>query len=64
LHVLDRFWKNTQIPYFMKIRPVEFKLFHADRRTDGTKIIGALRNFVNAPKKVLSETKHDTSKTY
>jgi hypothetical protein len=26
--------KNTQIPDFMKIRPVGAVLFHADRRTD------------------------------
>ena len=35
-----------------------------DGRTDGTKIISTLRNFVNAPKKVLSEPKHHTLKTY
>ena len=27
-------WKQTQISNFMKIRPVEAELFHADRRTD------------------------------
>jgi len=47
----------------MKIRPVGFKLFHAEGWTDGTKIIGSLRNFVNAPEKVLSEPKHHTLKT-
>jgi len=35
----------------MKIRPVEAKLFHADRRTDMTKLIVAFRNFANAPEK-------------
>jgi hypothetical protein len=34
----------------MKIRPVGTELFHADGRTDITKVIVALRNFVNAPK--------------
>jgi len=32
----------------MKTLPVEAKLFHADRRTDMTKLIVAFRNFVNA----------------
>jgi hypothetical protein len=35
----------------MKIRPVGAELFHADRRTDTTKLIVAFRNFANAPKK-------------
>jgi hypothetical protein len=35
--------KNTHISIFMKIRPVEAELFHADGRTD--------TNFANAPKK-------------
>ena len=34
----------------MKIPPVEAELFHADRRTDMTKVIVAFRNFANAPK--------------
>jgi len=38
----------------MKIRPVGFELFYADRRmdtwTDMTKLIVTLRNFVNTPK--------------
>jgi len=29
----SRFAKNTQIPDFMKIRPVGAKLFHADGQT-------------------------------
>jgi len=37
----------------MKILPVEAELFHADRRTDMTKLIVAFRNFANAPKKDL-----------
>jgi hypothetical protein len=35
----------------MKIRPKETE-FHADRRTDMTKLIVAFRNFANAPKKI------------
>jgi len=33
----------------MKIRPVEAESFRADRRTDITKLIVALRNSVNTP---------------
>ena len=36
----------------MKIRAVGAELFHADRRTDITKITVAFRNFANAPKKI------------
>jgi len=35
LSFLDRFSKTPQISNFMKIRPVEAELFHADGRTDG-----------------------------
>ena len=34
----------------MKIRHVGAELFHADGRTDMTKLIVAFRNFANAPK--------------
>jgi hypothetical protein len=34
----------------MKIHPVGAELFHRDRRTDKTKLVGAFRNFANAPK--------------
>ena len=34
----------------MKIRPAGAELFHADRRTDMTKLIVAYRSFANAPK--------------
>ena len=52
---LDRFSKNTQILYFMKVPPMGVKFFHhADRWTDGrtnmTKLIVAFRSFVKAPK--------------
>jgi hypothetical protein len=34
----------------MKIRPVGAEVFHADGRTDMTKLIVAFRNFARAPK--------------
>jgi hypothetical protein len=33
----------------MTIRPVEAELFHADRRTDMTKLIVAFLNFAKVP---------------
>ena len=33
----------------MKIRPIGAELFHADGRTDMTKLIVAFRHFANAP---------------
>jgi len=33
----------------MKIRPLEAELFHADGRTDMTKLRAAFRNFENTP---------------
>ena len=44
------FSKNTQIPNFMKIRPVRTELFRADRQT--TKLIVAFDSFADAPKNV------------
>ena len=35
---------------FIKIRPVGAECFHADRRTDTTKLIPAFRDFANASK--------------
>jgi hypothetical protein len=34
----------------MKILPVGAELFHADGRTDMTKLIAAFRNYTSAPK--------------
>jgi hypothetical protein len=39
----------------MKIRAVEAELFHADGRTDMTKLIVAFRNFQNAHKNPYSK---------
>ena len=44
--------KNTKIPNFVIIRPVGAESFHADRRTDMTKLIVDFRGFSN-------ETKND-----
>ena len=63
------FEKKAQISSFIRIRPVETELFHADRqtkrdrRTDMTKLTVAFRNFENVPKKkqkahVLPNTKY------
>jgi len=49
---LDRFSKKCpQISNFIKISPVGDEVFHADGRTDMTKLITAFRNYVNASKK-------------
>jgi hypothetical protein len=39
-------------PNFMKIRPAGAEMFHADGRTDMTKLTVAFRNLANAPKYV------------
>ena len=51
MNFLDRFSKNTQIPNFIKIRPVGAELFHADRWADMAKLTVAKSNLANAPKK-------------
>jgi hypothetical protein len=43
-------FKKTQLPYVMKIRPVETELFRADGETDTTKQTVALPNFTNVYK--------------
>jgi hypothetical protein len=42
--------KNTQTSNNMKIHPVGAESFHADSRTDMTKLIVVFHNFANAPK--------------
>jgi len=44
------FEKYEYISIFMKIRFAGAELFHADGRTDMTKLTAAFRNFSNAPK--------------
>jgi hypothetical protein len=51
LTFLDRFSKNAQISNFMKIGLLWTELLHAEGQTDMAKLIVALRNFANAPKK-------------
>ena len=48
------FSKNSEVLNFMKIRPVGAELFHADGRTDMTKLLVAFRNFANASKNLPS----------
>jgi hypothetical protein len=43
------FW-GTQTSSFIKIRAVGAELFHADGRTDTTKLLVAFRNFAKVPK--------------
>ena len=47
------FWTEIKKKYsqrnFMKLRPVGAEMFHADRRTDMTKLIVAFRKFTNVP---------------
>jgi hypothetical protein len=56
LEFCDRYSKNNQILFVMKIRSLGAELFHAGGRTDGrtdvTKLIVAFRNFASAPKNV------------
>ena len=42
----------------MKIRLMGAELFHADRRTDMTKVIVVFRNFANSPINQYSSTTH------
>ena len=49
LEFLDSFSRSTQKSNFMKILPVGAQLFHADRRTDMTKLIVAFGKLANAP---------------
>ena len=51
LNFTDRFSKNTEISYLIKIRPVEAELFPVDGQTDMTKLIVAFRSSANASNK-------------
>ena len=50
LYFLNTFSKSSQIPNFVKIRPVGTELFHADGETDMTNLTVAILNSANAPK--------------
>ena len=54
---LDRVSKKPQILNFIKIRAVGAELFHADRRTDMTKLIVTSRNIANATNKTKGKEK-------
>jgi hypothetical protein len=54
VNFLYRFSKNSQIPNFIKIRPVRADFFNAEGQTDVTELI-AFRDFVNAPKNASNE---------
>jgi len=54
LEFLDRCLKNTQKSNFTKIHPVGAELYHADRRTDTTKLTAAFHNIANAPSNEVS----------
>ena len=49
LEFSGRILENTPMSYFMKIRPVGAELFHADGRTDMTKL-SPFEVFLNSPK--------------
>jgi hypothetical protein len=51
LNFLNRFSKYAPISNFMKIYLVGAELFHAERKTDMTKLIVAFRKFSKAPNK-------------
>ena len=48
--VLDRFSKNTQTSNMAKIHSVGAEFFHAEKRTDMTKLTVGFRNFGNMSK--------------
>jgi len=50
MKLLETFSKNNRISNLMKILPVDAELFHAERRTDMTKLIVIFRNFANGSK--------------
>jgi hypothetical protein len=47
-------FEKTQTWSFIKIRSVGVELFHADRRTDMTKLIVTCREFAKTPKKCIN----------
>jgi len=53
----DRFSKNTEISNIMINRLVGTSLFHADRRTNMTKVIVVFQNFAKAFKNFIRKLK-------
>jgi len=49
-NISEDFRMTTQLLKLTKIRPLRAELFHADGRTDMTKLILAFRNFAKEPK--------------
>jgi hypothetical protein len=63
LNFFDRFSKNTQIPDFIRSRPLGAEIFNADRQTGMTKLRVAFCNFANAPNVILHfKIKNNTCK--
>jgi hypothetical protein len=50
-------FEKYRISNFMQTLPVGAELFQVDRRADMTKVIVAFRNFENAPKKDVLQTR-------
>jgi hypothetical protein len=49
LEILRQIFEKCSKSEFMKIRPLWAELFHADGRTEMTKLIVVFRNFANSP---------------
>jgi len=49
LNLVERFSENDHTPNFMEIRPEGEELFHADRRTQMTKLVVGFRNSAKEP---------------
>ena len=59
--IFSKGFESTQLQNLMKICPVVTKLFHADRRSDVTKLIVAFRSFANGPTEYLNMTHCDNN---
>jgi len=53
------FSKSTQVSNLMIVRLLGVDLVHVDGRTDTTKLIVAVRNFANVPKKLYQTQMRD-----
>jgi len=52
LELCRQIFEKYSVSDFIEIRPVEAELFHADGRTEMTKLVVAFRNVTNVPKNV------------